>query len=101
MVALGLTPNAGLAVLAFASGMAAFAGNFRSILVLFAIGATVFFGGYAATERMGAFFLVRHDFSSSGRCGLSLTTMQGGALLKAWATLAKPLRRFRPIPGIM
>ncbi|HVW78964.1 MAG TPA: MBL fold metallo-hydrolase [Alloacidobacterium sp.] len=39
---------------------------------------------------MSAFFLVRHDFSSSGRCGLSLTTMQGGALLKAWATIAKP-----------
>jgi hypothetical protein len=45
---------------AFASGVAAFAGDLGGIFVVFAISAAIFFVGHAGTGGMGAFLHISH-----------------------------------------
>jgi hypothetical protein len=40
--------------------VAALAGDLDGVLVFFAVGAAVFFGGHAGTGRVGAFFRIGH-----------------------------------------
>ena len=46
---------------AVAAGVAALAGDFDGVLVFFAVGAAVLFGGHAGTGSVGAFLRIGHD----------------------------------------
>jgi hypothetical protein len=45
---------------AFAAGVGALAGNLDGVLVFFAVGAAILFGGHAGTGSVGALFRIGH-----------------------------------------